>query len=506
MRKMKSRAKWFVPFLALLLVLAGCQSIGGFDVNKALLGDLDVKSGEYSTKLSLQAVPPAEGLSQADQQIVDLINSFSLDVSHLKLQDNGNISAQGTVVYKKLSVPFTFFMDKKAIVFNVQGAKKPYYLPIDSYEEQLGVSGIDPEKAQDLSKLITEFVVKNLPNPGVISVANVSEAVYGETMNLTKLHAEVTGDELPALLKSFLKSISKDTEGFTKMISGLYDYLYPVFKAAGLDEEDFTGLGIGPIPLDDKEGVVTVLHDAAKLAVDSLLLVYDKQVAKMYEYEPELKTTLSKDTKLQMDLYVDSSFHLRKQVTNLTVALPQVDGIPFKSISLKSESQAWNVGGKVTADPISTEGALNTSELNLTPGETLRNFEPGSDAYRLLKDEFGITKKSLSIGPDDDYYYPVVINNTTYVPLRYLAEDLDAKIKWDGPTRSITVIDDLKGDELVFKIGSAQAKLNGQTINLGKAVFIDEYGDANVPLRVLVEALHGKITVDEDGWIQIDRD
>ncbi|MFF2907444.1 copper amine oxidase N-terminal domain-containing protein [Paenibacillus sp. NPDC057934] len=506
MRKIKSRALWFMPFIALVLVLAGCQSVGGFDVNKALLGDLDVKSSEYSTKLSLAAVPSSDKLSAEDQQIVDLINSLSLNVSNLKLQDNGDISAKGTVGYKKLNLPFAFFMDKEAIVLNVEGAKQPFYFPITSYEKELGVTGLDPAKAEDLSKLITQFVVKNLPNPGVINVSNVSEAVYGEQLNLTKLHAEVTGQELPALLKTFLKSISKDTEGFTNLISGLYDYLYPIIKASGVNADDYLNLGLGDLPLDDKEGVVTVLHDAAKLAVDSLLLVYDKELDNLYEYEPELKTVLSKDTKLQVDLYVDSSLHIRKQNVDLKIALPQVDGIPLKSISLKAESQAWNIGGKVTADHLSTDGALDVTKVQLTPGETLRSFEPGSDVYRLLKDEIGITKKSLVIGPDDDYYYPVVINNTTYVPLRYLAQDLDATIKWDGATRTITVTDDLQGDQLVFKVGSAQATLNGLKINLGKAVFIDEYGDANVPLRVLAEALHGKVTRDEEGWIYINRD
>lgn len=234
MRRMKARAKWFIPFVALLLVLAGCQSVGGFDVNKALIGDVDVKSSESSMTFSMNA-EPSEGISAEDKEMVDLINSFSLSISNAKLQENGNVSANGTIGYKQLNIPFSLFMDKKTLVFTVEGAKQPFYFPVQGYDEVFAEVGLDLTKAEDLSKLLTKFVVKNLPNPSAISVTPVSEAVYGQQVNMTKLHTEVTGDELPALLKGFLKSISKDTEGFTELVGGLYDYLYPVIKA--MDEK-----------------------------------------------------------------------------------------------------------------------------------------------------------------------------------------------------------------------------------------------------------------------------
>ncbi|MEK4236616.1 MULTISPECIES: copper amine oxidase N-terminal domain-containing protein [Paenibacillus] len=505
MRRMKARAKWFIPFVALLLVLAGCQSVGGFDVNKALIGDVDVKSSESSMTFSMNA-EPSEGISAEDKEMVDLINSFSLSISNAKLQENGNVSANGTIGYKQLNIPFSLFMDKKTLVFTVEGAKQPFYFPVQGYDEVFAEVGLDLTKAEDLSKLLTKFVVKNLPNPSAISVTPVSEAVYGQQVNMTKLHTEVTGDELPALLKGFLKSISKDTEGFTELVGGLYDYLYPVIKA--MDEKasgDYEIPGIGVIPLGDKEAVVTVLHDAAKLAVDALLLVYDNQLDSLYKSTPELKTVLSKDTKLAVDIFVDSGLHVRKQNVDLKVALPGTEDMPLKSFSLKASSQIWNIGGAVTADPISTEGALDVSSGDLTPGETLNNFDPNSNVYRILKDDLGITKRTIVIEPDDEYYYPIVDNNTTYIPLRYFAEDLDAIVEWDTVNRAIIVTDGVYGDKLVFKIGSSEAVINGEKVKLAEPVFVDEYGDAYVSLRLLAEALHATVYVDEDGWITITR-
>ncbi|MBT2293621.1 copper amine oxidase N-terminal domain-containing protein [Paenibacillus albidus] len=505
MRKLKAKAKWFLPFVALLLVLSGCQSVGGLDINKALLDGLDVKSSESNTTFSMNVVPAA-GISAEDQEMVELINSFSVSISSLKQQDNGNLSARGTVGYKQMKLPFSFFVDKESLVFTVDGAKQPFYYPIAGVDTLLGTAAFETEKAEAVTKLFSEFVVKNLPNASVINVTPVNEAVYGEQMNLTKLHTEITGDELPGLFKQFLKSISKDNEGFTKLIGGLYDYLYPIFQEEGMGSLDLNEFGFGEIPLDNKEDVVTVLHDAAKLAVDALLLVYDKELNNLYESTPEISTVLSKDTKLQYDVFVDSSLHVRKQNIDLHVVLPEDEYIPIRSISFKSQSEVWNINGPVTADVLNKDNALDVSSIELTPGETLRNFDPNSDIYRLLKNEMGITQKSINIAPDDEYYYPIVEDGNTYVPLRYLAEDLDAKVEWDGTSRSIIVTEDLNGDQLIFKIGSAEATVNGTQVKLSKAIFVDEYGDAYVPVRMFAEALHAEVKKDAEGWIYISRE
>ncbi|MFD1775113.1 copper amine oxidase N-terminal domain-containing protein [Paenibacillus rhizophilus] len=502
MEHVKKRARWLLPILALLLVLAGCQAVSGYDVNKALLGNLDVKSAEESVSFSLNAVP-ASGISAEDQKTIDLINSLTLNVSHLKLQDNGDISAEGTLGFKQASIPFAFYMNKTVLALNVEGAKKPFYFPLQGYDQELSAVGLDKDKAESVGKLVSQFVVKNLPNPSAISVTPVNEAVYGEQLNLMKLHAEVTGDELPSLLKAFLKSISKDTEGFTQLIDGLYDYLLPVLK-----QESTSALleqyGLSDIPLDNKEDVVPVLHDAAKLAVDAALLVYDKQLDKLYQSTPEIKTVLSKDTKLQVDLFVDSALHVRKQNVSLNVALPNDGSIPIRSISFKSESQIWNINGPVKADPIAVDGALNITEMRFTPGSILSNFDASSTVYRVLKDDLGITKKSAVIDPK--LYDTVVKGKTTMIPLRYLAGLLDAQVKWDAASKKITVIDDVYGTTIVLKAGSANAVIDGTKVKLPEPVIFDKYGRGYVPLRIVAEALHAEVKVDDEGLIYITRD
>lgn len=504
MKLRNKRIKWLLPVLALLLVLAGCQTVGGLDVNKALLGNLDVKSAEESVTFSMKAVPAA-GISDEDRKIVDLINSFSVQVNSLKLQENGDLSASGALALKGKTVPFSLYINKSVLALNVEGAKKPFYYPLEDYNSVLSESGVDLEKAESLNKLLTAFVVKNLPNPSSISASAVTDTVYGEQLNLMKLHAEVTGEELPGLLKSFLKSVSQDSEGFKQFLGGLYDYLLPVLKSE--DTADLLdAYGFGDVPLDDKEQVVTVAHDAAKLAIDTALLMYDTKLQELYDNAPEIKTVLGKDTNLKVDLFVDSSLHVRKEQVSLNVALPQDDSIPITSISFQSEAQVWNINGPVKADVIDTTGGLNASELSLSAGTILKNLNPDSTLYQLLKEDLGITRRSFEIDPEYDSYLVENKGNTAMVSVRFLANYLDANLEWDDSSRKITITDDVYGTAVTLKIGSSQAIVDGTVIKLPQAVYIDEYGRGMVPLRAVAEALHAKVTVNEDGTITISRD
>lgn len=67
---MKKRFKWgLAAMLSLLLVvMAGCQAVGGVDVGKAALSSLDVKSAMSKQTVSLQLVPADGKLSAEDKR------------------------------------------------------------------------------------------------------------------------------------------------------------------------------------------------------------------------------------------------------------------------------------------------------------------------------------------------------------------------------------------------------------------------------------------------------
>lgn len=503
MRKIKLHLKWMAPVIALLLVLAGCQPVGGVDVNKILLGNADAKSMESSVQLSVHAVPAAN-ITGEDKQAVDLINSFSLRLDDMKVQQNGDISASGTLGISKLELPVSFYLNKETIALDIEGAKQPYYLPLTVPGQQpldLAAVGIDTDKAAAFSKQLAEFVVKHLPNPSVIRVSKVNDTVHGEAAALTQLHAEITGDELTGLAKSLLQSVSEDENGLKEVIGGLYDYIVPVLEKQG--DESLDQLGLPAIPLDDKDAVVKVAVDSVKQALDSILLVYDQEIGKQFEQDPQLSVVFGKDTKLTTDIYVDSAFQVRKEAVDLNLALPSQEDLPLQSIGFKVESEAWNINGDVQADTFNPDGALDVTKLDTTPVAVLNTLEPASDLYRFLRYDLGVAYRSIVINPESNSYGLVVKNNTAMVPLLYLAQDLDAQITVSGG--KLVVTDGLSGEQLEFKPGSNTAVVNGATVKLAEPAYIDKNGRAYVPLRALANGLHAAVSGDGAGNIVIER-
>ncbi|MMZ62061.1 hypothetical protein D1872_242470 [compost metagenome] len=97
-------------------------------------------------------------------------------------------------------------------------------------------------------------------------------------------------------------------------------------------------------------------------------------------------------------------------------------------------------------------------------------------------------------------------SNTSFAPLRYVAEELDAEVKWEPETKQIKIIDDITGGEIVLTAGSNKAQVNGKTVNLSQPPFVHKDGTTYIPLRFIAESLGATVAVDEYGWITIERE
>ncbi|MNI67415.1 hypothetical protein D3C73_1230470 [compost metagenome] len=96
--------------------------------------------------------------------------------------------------------------------------------------------------------------------------------------------------------------------------------------------------------------------------------------------------------------------------------------------------------------------------------------------------------------------------NNSFAPLRYVAEELDAEVKWIPETKQIKMIDDLTGGVIVLTVGSNKATVNGKTVNLPEPPFVHKDGTTYIPLRFIAETLGADVAMDDYGWITIERD
>jgi len=94
---------------------------------------------------------------------------------------------------------------------------------------------------------------------------------------------------------------------------------------------------------------------------------------------------------------------------------------------------------------------------------------------------------------------PVIRNNRTLVPLRFLAESLQADVQWNGKTQTATITTASKN--ITISIGSPTMDVNGQAVPLDAPAAILQ-GRTMVPLRAIAEALDKEVFY-SDGLIII---
>lgn len=495
----RGKIKWLaLPLALMLVVLAGCQAVAGFDINKALLQNIKPTSGESKQTLSVELVPAEGQISEEDQKTIDLINSFSLSIDHAKTADANTASVKGTASFDGKKLPFHLAMDEKGLTIQAEGAKQPVYISLAD-EDYYGVVDMNSyqEKVENVAAQAAEFLLKHLPNPSKISVKQGSETVNGESVNLTNLSVEVGGDELLKLAKPFLENALKDSNGIKAFVGGYYDIYYPLMMY-GLDEES---------GIDGKTKAVQVAAMSAAIQEELKFFLqdYDKALASLMEETPELSTILGKDTVLKMNVSFDGKLNVRKSQLELNIALPAAEDLPIKAIKVRTDMEQWNVGGTVEIDKVDTSaGVLDVEDDSVTPGQLLRNFDQNSPVYALLKDQLQIGYKFFLIDPYNDYYGVVTKKNTTFVPLWYVADELDAQLQWTPGSKQIVIVDDMTGAQIVVSNGSNKATVNGKTVTLAQPVFIED-GTTYVPLRFIAESLGATVNVDEEGWITVER-
>ncbi|WP_127550253.1 copper amine oxidase N-terminal domain-containing protein [Paenibacillus amylolyticus] len=499
-----------VPLVLLMVVLTGCQAVGGIDVGKAMANGASIKSGESRQSMNINIEPAKEFATEKDLEMIELINSISLDIDQAKMKDAKTASIKGTLSMEGTKLPFHVSMNESQLVIDLDGAQKPLYMSLDTFQDAQALPMVDTKalekQLEEISPKLFSFVLKHLSNPKNISVTPVQESVNGEALSLSKLHLEVSGEEMLAMVKPFLTSISKDEEGLKDLIGDLYDVFYPVLEAVN-EVEGGGDDTLNSIVPESKDEAVASLYAIIKVGLDSMLVNYDQELNNLLNETPEFKTVFGTETKLKLDFYLDSKLDIRKQNFELKVALPASDDLPVNSVTVSGDSEQWNIGGTVAVDEVDVSGGvMDLMKDDITPGQILRNFDSNSLAYQLLKDEAGITSKSVVLFPDDEYAGAITVKNTTFVPLRYVSEELDAEVKWTKGSNQIVVIDDITGDEIVLTVGSKKATVAGKEVTMVESAYVGKDGKTYVPLRFMAESLGATVDKEQEtGWIYIDR-
>ena len=209
-------------------------------------------------------------------------------------------------------------------------------------------------------------MLKHFPNPSTIAVKSAQEKVNGESLNLTHLHMELTGEEILNMVKPFAESLLKDEAGLKQVIGDAYDAIYPMITSIG----EAYGEDVELLPQESKEEVVASLYEIVHGALIEFTENYDEQKEQLLEELPGSETIFGKDTILKLDYYFDERLNTRKNALELTVGLPASEDLPLKAFKVYSEGEVWNIGGAVKANQVDTsKGVLDVLNESVTPGQ-----------------------------------------------------------------------------------------------------------------------------------------
>lgn len=323
------------------------------------------------------------------------------------------------------------------------------------------------EQGGELQKQLIGFIASHLPNPQKISVESVTDSIYGEQVKLHKVHAEIYASELLDLVKKFLTDVAADDEGLKALLGYFYDAFQPLL-AERMEQSAAPSAGDMSFLLKDKETAVNMIHSVVKEELNKAIAEFDQEAADidktMLTDDNYLKVDLYVDDdfhtrKSSMELQIapreDGITPVQIKVTatsevwniNKPVAIDRLAGETFV---LSEQTKAKQVLDNV--DPKSLLYDVLKNDLKITRKTVTlyiigdQVFAPGSFARPYMKGE-----------------------GTTMVPERFLTERLDLRVYRDENKQQLMVQDPATGKEVGFVIGSNTAYVNGSPVQLEEA-------------------------------------
>ncbi|MBW7455619.1 copper amine oxidase N-terminal domain-containing protein [Paenibacillus sepulcri] len=515
-----------LALLALTLVIvAGCQALGGVDFNQMLKQSIKVSTMEGKQNIEFKLLLADGALDGADEDETELlkwISQINLQLDDIKISDNGRMSAEGKLILNSKSIGFSLKADEKLVELDLEGAKQPFVIHLDGellseftgteLDSQVSGTPADKEALAETGKQIIDifsgYAIDNLPNPSSLTVDPGQEQVNGETVSGMRVHAELNGKELWSWAKSYVDALLNDEEGLNTMITGVLDTLAEQTDLLGSQAGESI---FGSLPEEDEK--TTAVEEASAGILELLTELKDE----MDQADPEmLAEILSEETYIKTDLFVDTELDIRKSTVEASIVPhfsnpaaadtqnnEELAGVedeladsPLKGIWIKMSGETWNVNGTVTpAAPVDSDTAISEMDLgNMEGYQLLRQFDNKSVMYDLLRNSAHITRQTVEFNPD--YSDNLAIRTpagVTIIPLRDTASELGATLTKDAATGKITVYDDATQTTVILKVGSNQAVVNGKTLKWAFPATVIQ-GVTYVSARDLVKALGGELS------------
>ena len=214
-----------------------------------------------------------------------------------------------------------------------------------------------------------------------------------------------------------------------------------------------------------KMGSATVFHVSSDLIFDNIILFQENSQNTIHV---KSGATLTITDTVEFLSKPGLDYHYKLVLDEGSVAI------------LSAEAQSTlEIEGNGTVIPYVSEGGT-TPDTPAQPG-TVVKMTIGATAGYVNGEE-----KPLDAAP-------IIRNERTMLPVRFVAEAFGATVAWDGATSTATIKSD--SVEIQITIGKASAIVNGKTVFLDVPAFI-ENGRTYMPVRFVAESLGATVAWD----------
>lgn len=494
---------WLISaaLVIMMLTLTGCQSIQGLELAKAVQNDANVKSSESKGTLQLELVPGDTSKLSADEKAaLAALKDVKVELA-VKTQDSQHLSADGKIIYSKGTIPFNVAVEGTKVNLSIEGAKQPIVIDLlgsanisflsflpKAVQEQFG------NKVLDIKSALIGLILKNTPDLTNLAITSVTDKVNGESLSLQKAHVELSGAELASLLQKLLANVLADEDGLKEVLSQLYDALLPVIQAqinggdtsialSLLTNKDLT-LGFVYSPIHDYLAGLTDSIDptkdmfSAKASLQADVYIDgDKQIRKQ-NIAINMPITKSNNGAAAIKLsYVSESWNLNKPVTASTIntsnalqlkpdatailkVLATVDKQSKLYTLLKNDLQVTKKDFNMVTDGSGAKDDapqpfINANGTTMVPvrfvseqlgaevgwnGDlkqvTITDFINGKTLLLTLNST-NATVNGAAVPELESA--ATLSDNSTFVPIRFIAEQLGCVVSFNNDTRVVTI-------------------------------------------------------------------
>lgn len=417
-------------------LMAGCVAAGSVDPDKLVQNAVQVVSYEGTGSLSFQvaAGEAAKGYPDAAK-----LNNAVVEFTHVKQQDKTHSSVTGVLKTGSGNIPFEAAQADKDWVIQAEGASKPLVLEGGHAQKEeaaapgfgLDLSTLNVEKLQNHLGTILSYA----PTLDSLNVADANVTINGEALSLKKIHAELKGGELTGLIQKTLANILADGEKGDALIRSIISDL-------GYDANNAFVFSIV------KESLRSLAEDASALDVlfPSGDFLNNSNVLKLDLYVDGA----SQIRRTGFELALQGLPQLDNGVTAVTLT----GSFDRWNINGSVTADKLSAEGAVK---LSEGGGLAKYLLALDKNSTAYKFL----VQDLKVNRKHIVLPPVGSEVPQTEVRPYLQGDTTMVPVRLVTEQLDAQVGWNQDTYEVSVTDIWSGKKIAFKIGSNTVLVDG---------------------------------------------